>query len=257
MIPDLDIWKFLIIAVVGIISGIINTIAGSGSLLTLPVFTFICGLPASVANATNRIGVLMQAFVASQKYYREKPEVFEGTSWLYIPAILGGIVGSKIAVDIDEKTMNLCLGILMLMMLILLLFKPERWLITDKIIDKNQSQPWYAYLVFFGVGVYGGFLQAGVGFFILAGLVLISKYSLAKSNALKLALTLIFTLPALIIFIYYQKVNFFYGILMGVFQAIGAYIGVNYIVKIPNANVWIYRALLVVVSLSALKFLLI
>ncbi|MCF8326355.1 MAG: sulfite exporter TauE/SafE family protein, partial [Leadbetterella sp.] len=82
----------------------------------------------------------------------------------------------------------------------------------------------------------------------------ISKYSLTQSNGLKLALVLAFTAPALALFMYYGKVHYGYGLLMGVFQALGAWIGVKYIVKIPNANLWIYRLLIVIVAISAIKF---
>lgn len=253
---DLSPWQFLLFLVVGIGSGIINTLAGSGSLITLPVFIFICGLPPSVANATNRVGVLMQSVVATSKYAQTKPEIFKNTLWIFIPSILGAILGSFIAVDISEKTMNLTIGCLMFLMLLVLLFKPERWLIEDRNTKNAKHNTIASFIVFFFIGIYGGFLQASVGFFLLAGLVLISKYSLTQSNGLKLALVLAFTAPALAIFIYHGKVHYGYGLLMGVFQAIGAWIGVKYIVKIPNANLWIYRLLIVVVAISALRFFL-
>lgn len=250
---DLNFWQFLVFVIVGILTGIINTLAGSGSLITLPVFIFMCGLSPSVANATNRIGVFLQSFVATSKYAKQKPEVFKDSLWLIIPAILGSIFGSKIAVNIDEKMMNYTIGGLMIFMLLMLLFKPERWLIADKI-TKSNNKTLGTFITFFLIGIYGGFIQAGVGFFLLAGLVLVSKYSLLQSNGLKLALVLAFTAPALILFMYYGKVHYGYGLLMGVFQAFGAWLGVNYITKIPNANLWIYRLLIVIVAISALKF---
>jgi len=250
---DLNIWQFLVFVVVGTLTGIINTIAGSGSLITLPVFIFMCDLSPSIANASNRIGVFLQSVVATGKYAQSKPEVFKGSLWLIIPSVLGAILGSKIAVDIDEKTMNYTIGGLMVFMLIILLFKAERWLIEDKL-TKAQNKNIGTFITFFLIGIYGGFLQAGVGFFLLAGLVLISKYSLTQSNGLKLALVLAFTAPALALFMYYGKVHYGYGLLMGVFQAFGAWLGVKYIVKIPNANLWIYRLLIVIVAASAIKF---
>ncbi len=250
---DLTIWQFLLFVVVGIGTGIINTVAGSGSLVTLPVFIFICGLPPSVANATNRIGVFLQSLVATTKYYKTEPEIFIHSTWLIIPSIVGALVGSKIAVDIDEKTMNMSIGILMCIMLVILLFKPQRWL-TEGQNDQSKNKSILSILTFFFIGVYGGFLQAGVGLFLLAGMVLVSKYSLKQSNGIKLLLVLAFTTPALILFIYYGKVHFGYGLLMGVFQAIGAWLGVKFITRIPNANVWIYRVLIFVVAVSALKF---
>lgn len=250
---DINFWEFCIFVVVGILTGIINTLTGSGSLITLPVFVFICGLSPSMANGSNRVGVFMQSLVATSKFAKDKPDIFKDATWLIIPSVLGSIIGSKVAVDIDEKTMNYTLGGLMVFMLIILLFKPERWLIADKA-EKAENKNLKTFITFFFIGIYGGFIQAGVGFFLLGGLVLISKYSLTQSNGLKLALVLAFTAPALALFMYYGKVHYGYGLLMGIFQSFGAWIGVKYIMKIPNANIWIYRLLVLVVALSALKF---
>ncbi|AWV97722.1 sulfite exporter TauE/SafE family protein [Arcticibacterium luteifluviistationis] len=252
---DLSLVDFLLFAFAGLFTGVINTLAGSGSLITLPIFIFMCGLPPSVANATNRIGVFMQSGVASFRYNKTFPGLYKGVEWLAIPAVFGSIIGSKIAVDLDEKTMNYSIGVLMIVMLIVLLFKPQKWL-QETLDSGEKKKHWSSLLAFFFIGIYGGFLQAGVGVFLLAGMVLVSKYSLKQANGIKLLITFIFTVPALALFIYYGKVHFGYGILMGIFQSIGAWLGVKFIAKIPNANVWIYRILIVVVAISASKFFL-
>ena len=247
-IPDL-----ILLAVAGVFTGIINTLAGSGSLITLPIFIFICGLPPSVANATNRIGVLMQSLVGTGKYYKTMPEIFKGSAWLTIPAVLGALLGSKIAVGLNEEVMRFTLGGLMVLMLFILLLKPQSWLKTGTAGGENRKT-WKSILIFFAIGIYGGFLQAGVGLFLLAAMVLVSNYSLKQANGLKLMLVLFFTIPSLILFFYYGKVHVFYGVLMGVFQAIGAWLGVRFVSKIDNADKWIYRLLIVIVAVSALKF---
>lgn len=243
---------YLIFAVVGILTGIINTLAGSGSLITLPVFMFICGLPPSEANATNRIGVFMQSAVATERFNRTFPGLFKGVAWLAFPAILGSLVGSKIAVDLDEKTMNAAIGTLMVLMLLILLFKPQRWLKESSLGGENRKGL-LSIGVYFFLGVYGGFLQAGIGIFLLAAMVLVSKYNLKQANGLKLVLVLLFTIPALGLFLYYGKVHWLYGILMGAFQAVGAWLGVRFIAKVPGAEKWIYRLLILVVAVSAAK----
>lgn len=250
---DLSFWEFVLFAVVGLFTGVINTLAGSGSLLTLPIFIFICGLPPSVANATNRIGVVMQSGIAAATWFKKDPLIFKGAWKLLVSASVGALVGSKIAVDLDEQMMRYSIGTLMVAMLIILLFKPQRWL-KDPVGELNKSGTITAIVVMFFIGVYGGFLQAGVGVFLLAALVLVGNYSLKNANAIKLLVVFAFTVPALALFFYYGKVNLGLGLLMGVFQSIGAWFGVNFISKIPNANVWIYRILIVIVGISAIKF---
>ena len=253
---DLNFWEFALFVVAGIGTGVINTLAGSGSLITLPIFMFICGLPPSVANATNRIGVLMQSAVATQRFNKSFPGLFKGAEWLAIPSIIGSFVGSKIAVDLDEKTMNYSIGVLMIIMLAIMVLKPNKWLKVEGEGGANRKT-WQSILIFFVIGIYGGFLQAGVGIFLLAAMVLVSKYNLKQANGIKLLMVLLFTVPALVLFFYYQKVHVAYGLLMGVFQAIGAWLGVKFIAKIPNAEVWIYRILIVIVAISALKMFLV
>ena len=109
---DLSTAEWLLFLVAGVGTGIINTLAGSGSLITLPIFVFICGLPAPVANGTNRIGVLVQSGVGLATYRKRGALDLAGTPRLLVAIILGAIVGAVIAVDLNEETMNLVLGIL-------------------------------------------------------------------------------------------------------------------------------------------------
>ncbi len=250
---ELSVWEFLLFAVVGIFTGIINTIAGSGSLLTLPVFIFICGLPPSIANGTNRIGVLMQSIIGSLKFNATNSNLYDGLAWMALPSFVGAIIGSRIAVDLNEQLMKYSVGTLMVLMLIVLLLKPEKWLRSGENGGENKKS-WGSVFMFFIIGIYGGFLQAGVGIFLLASMVLVSKFNLKQANALKLFLVMLFTIPSLLLFFYYGKVHLLYGLLMGIFQGIGAWLGVKFIARIPNSTVWIYRILVVVVAVSAIKF---
>lgn len=252
---DLDIWTFLVFAVVGVLSGVINTLAGSGSLITLPVFIFLCGLPAPVANGTNRIGVLLQTLVAVYGFKKFGLTDYKGISGLVLAAIAGAVLGSRIAVDLNEQAMNRAIGGLMVFMFFVLLLKPERW-IREQVARKEANRHPVTLLVFFLVGIYGGFIQAGVGIFLLAALVLASRYSLKSANGIKTLIVFAFTLPAIIVFLWYGQIHWGYGLLMAIFQAAGAWLGVAFAARVPNANVWIYRLLMVIVLISGLKFFL-
>jgi uncharacterized membrane protein YfcA len=251
---DLSAWNMILFAVAGVVTGVVNTLAGSGSLITLPIFVFVCGLPAPVANGTNRIGVIMQTVTGLVAYRGSAHMNLDGASWPVVSALVGSLVGSRIAVGLDDETMNLVLGILMLVMLVILLVRPSRW-IHEMPVDHNRSRSPLAVGVFFLIGVYGGFIQAGVGIFLLAALVLISRYTLSSGNAVKLLIVAAFSLPTLAIFLWYDQVHFGYGLAMAFFQSIGAWLGVKYIVPMPRADVWIHRLLIVIVALAAAKFL--
>lgn len=250
---DLTLVQFLLFAAGGIASGIINTLAGSGSLITLPIFVFLCGLPAPVANGTNRIGVLIQNVVGIRGFRKLGTTDYRGSAWLVVPSVVGGIVGSRLAVELDERWMNYTLGGLMVFMFFVLLLKPERWIRESDVLAARNKRP-LILLAFFCIGVYGGFIQAGVGIFLLAGLVLVSHYSLKAGNGIKLLIVLALTIPATAVFLWHDQVHLVYGVLMAVFQGIGAWLGVRFAARVPNANVWIYRLLIAIVALSAVKF---
>lgn len=252
-LTDLSPTGWILFAVAGVFTGIINTLAGSGSLITLPIFIFLCGLPAPIANGTNRIGVLIQSIVGVYSFQRSGKLETKGAPWLLVPIVLGGILGAVVATDLNEQAMNYTIGGLMIFMLFTLLLDTKRW-IKESDVDVSRNKKPLSLLIFFAIGFYGGFIQAGVGIFLLAALVLAARYSLVAANGIKLLVVLVITVPALVIFIGYGQVHFIFGLLMAVFQAIGAVIGVRVIAKIPNANVWIHRLLIVIVIVSAAKF---
>ncbi len=251
---DLSAAEWLLFVVAGIGTGVINTLAGSGSLITLPIFVFICGLPAPVANGTNRIGVLLQSGVGLATYRKRDALHTKGSLPILVAIITGAVVGAFIAVDLDEETMNLVLGLLMAFMLVVLILKPSRW-IHEEAMDPGRSKHPLSLLAFFLIGVYGGFIQAGVGIFLLAGLVLISRFTLRSGNGIKLLVVFLYSIPSLAVFFWFDQVHVGYGLAMAVFQALGAWIGVRWIVQFENADTWIHRILIVAVAAAAIKFL--
>ena len=109
--------------------------------------------------------------------------------YLGIGAVIGAIAGAFIAVSLNDKVMKLAIAGVMIVVFFLMLLRPNRW------INSHESYPpipyWIQVIIFFLVGVYGGFIQAGVGFFLLTSLVLGSGYELLKANALKIFVILL------------------------------------------------------------------
>ncbi len=254
MTIDLNWTEWLLFAVAGLLTGVINTLAGSGSLITLPVFIFIGGLPAPVANGTNRIGALLQSAVGVMAFQRKGQLPKKNLPWLVIPAIFGAGLGAWLAASLDRDQMNYTIGGLMVFMLIVLLVNPKRWINPREVNHARVTHPLNA-LAFFAIGAYGGFIQAGVGIFLLAGLVLSAGFDLKQANAIKLLIVLFFNVPAIIIFFYNHQVHIALGLAMAIFQATGTFIGVWFASQVPNANLWIHRLLILIVVISAGKFL--
>ncbi|MBN2681272.1 MAG: sulfite exporter TauE/SafE family protein [Bacteroidales bacterium] len=217
-------WYMILALVgVGIFTGFINILAGSGSLITLPFLVFL-GLDPHTANGTNRIGILFQSLVGVTAFKKQKVFTWKETIWLAIPAIIGSVVGSRLAVDVNEDVLDKVIGGLLIFMFFFILIKPNKWLKEKS--DSVSAKPGVlSFIIFFVIGIYGGFIQAGVGFFLLAGLVLGAGMDLIKANAIKVLLTMAFTPLALAMFIYYGQVNYEYGFILAGGNMIGAFIG--------------------------------
>jgi uncharacterized membrane protein YfcA len=204
----------------GFLAGFVNTLAGSGSLITLPMLILL-GLPATVANGTNRVGVVLQNVVAVATFRKHGALDTTGSMRLLIPTVIGSFAGAALAVDLDEVVMRRVIGGLMLVMLAIVIFKPERWL-SEHATGARRSF-WIEAPVFFAIGVYGGFIQAGSGVFLIAGLVLCSGYNLVGANAIKNLIVLVLSLAALSVFIANDQVRWDLGLLLAVGQAAGGW----------------------------------
>jgi uncharacterized membrane protein YfcA len=244
---DTEILLLAAVPVVGLIAGFINTLAGSGSLITLPVLILL-GLPANVANGTNRVGILVQNIVAVATFRKQQALPLDGSVRLIVPAVLGALLGAALAVDLDEALLNRTIGILMIFMLFVLMIRPRRWLAAHA---SGTAIPyfWQAPL-YFGLGIYCGFIQAGAGIFLLAGLVLGSGFDLVRGNAMKNLIVLIVTVAALAVFVWNDQVRWGLGLLLASGQAAGAWLAAR--MAVSRGAGFVRWFLIVVVALSAI-----
>lgn len=239
------------IILAGFIAGFINTLAGSGSLVTLPMLIFL-GLPANVANGTNRVGILLQNVVGIGGFHRQGLLDVRGTVILGLPAIAGSLVGAQIAVNLDETMMRRAIGVLMVVMLAVILVQPKRWLKGER--DTLDGWPgWSRMLLFFGIGIYGGFIQAGVGIFLLAGLVLGVGYDLVRANAVKIGIVFLFTISALVVFVLNDQVDLVIGLTLGIGNMLGAWVATQ--TAAQKGAAWVRRLLIAVVAVSGADLL--
>jgi len=236
-----------LILITGMIAGFLNTLGGGGSLLTMPMLIFL-GLPAAEANGTNRIAIFIQNIVGVINFRRKGFFYPKMGLLLGIPAILGSIFGARVAITISGELFEKILGVVMIIVLIIILTRPEK-----RFIKEIDSENWsiirliIAILAFLGIGFYGGFMQAGVGFIIIVALTLITGMSLVKVNSLKVFIILIYTISSLLVFIINGKINFLLGSTLAIGNAIGAYAGSNFAVS--KGDKWI-RIFLIITILA-------
>lgn len=222
---------YLVLALVGVglVAGFMNTVAGGGSMLSLPLLMFL-GLPANVANGTNRIAILLQNIVGANTFRKNKVLDLKSDYRLAVPAIVGSIIGAFIAVELNEELMHRIIAIVMVFMLIIVILKPESW-VKSKVGQKQAKPTILQYIIFFFIGVYGGFIQLGVGFLLIAGLVLGCGFDLVKTNAVKVFIVLIYTAFALVVFIWNKQVDFTSGLILASGNMAGAWFGAKFTIK--------------------------
>jgi uncharacterized membrane protein YfcA len=250
----LEIGMVLLLFAGGIAAGIINTLAGNGSAITLSLLIFT-GMPATAANATNRIGALVQTITAVLSLRRSPRTKFllKDSLWFFIPSVLGSVLGAFLAIDIDPVLLKRIIGVIMLFLLGTMLYSPKKWAKpTDVSQSRKTTLNWF---LIFLTAVYGGFIQMGIGIMLLSVLVLLASYSLRDANIIKLMLALIFVVPAFFVFAFTGDMVWLPGIILAVGQGIGALIGARYILFLPKANYLVKVLLIVILSLSSLNLL--
>jgi hypothetical protein len=235
----------------GFVAGFINTLAGSGSLVTLPLLIFL-GLPANVANGTNRVAILFQNVVGVSSFRQQKVLDLRGGLMLAAPAVIGAILGAQIAVNLNEAMMRRVIGLLMVVMLVVIFIRPKRWL-EGQPETEIQRSGWKQWLIFFGIGLYGGFIQAGVGIFLLAGLVLSAGYDLVRANAVKVLIVLCFTIFALVVFVINNQVVWGIGLILAIGNMLGAWVAAR--MAVERGATFVRWLLIAVVTVSAAELL--
>ena len=241
--------QYTLLFLVGLMAGTLNVIAGGGSFLTIPLLIFM-GLPPIVANGTNRVGILCQNITASWSFQRHGVVDWKYVRWATGPAVIGALLGSKVAIVIGDEIFKNILAVLMIAVTL--------WTLWDPLKHKNneeESKPFNRPALmggFFLVGIYGGFVQAGVGFMILAATTL-AGLDLVKGNAVKVLSILAYTFISLAIFAWEGKVDWILGLVLAAGTMVGSQIGVH--LTVLKGHKWIKKVVTIVVIVMAIKLI--
>ena len=243
--------KIPLLLAVGVLAGFLNVMAGGGSFLTLPVLIFM-GLPPTVANGTNRVAIFMQNIMAVKKFHDFKVFPLKFSLLVTIPAVIGSLAGAYFATVIPDVTFKKALAFIMIAVTLFTMLAPTERLGTREI-SWSKGRWTLTVLMFLGIGFYGGFVQAGVGFLILSAMV-VAGFDLVHGNAVKVFVILIFTVFALIIFTIQGKVNYLWGAILGLGNVTGAYLAT--VTAVKKGNRFVQRVVFVAIVIMALKLLL-
>lgn len=219
--------EIILLIASGVIVGIINTLGGGGSVITMSLFMAM-GLPIGIANGTNRIAVLLQNLSATVSFLRKGMLHIRSGLLLSIPAIVGNVIGAMVAMQVSETIFKICLSAVLLIILIYLILGKDKQEISG---GHGLAIKWWHYIWFFIIGFYGGYIYIGLGFLIIAITVWTMNLDIITANVIKGFVIFLSTPFALAVFMYNGQVDYMVGLLHGVGNILGAVLASHWAVS--------------------------
>lgn len=235
----------------GFIAGCVNTLAGNGSVITLGYLTEVMGLPGNIANGTNRIGIITQGALSLEAFYRNKKIPLGPAKKYLIWGIFGSIAGMITAIKISSEGFIMVYKYLLLALLIFMLLQGKKVIHTR--LPEDTMSAWIYIPAFLAFGFYGGFIQMGMGIFLLAFMIFYMKYPLIEANALKIVMVTTYTGIALPLFHYFGLVNWNIGLTIAIGQGLGGWLTAQMSSNSKSAEIWAYRFLISIMIITILK----
>ena len=232
----------IVLIAAGAAAGFINALAGGGSAITIPILTEMVGI--NTANGTNRVAILLANLTAIAGYQKGEAVPWRRVSVLLLPTVIGAAAGAWLSTITPPDVLRMVFAAVLLLVAASVVVRPSRWL-EDR--EAVLHEPWRS-IVFFGIGFYGGFVQAGVGFILLAGLVLGAGMNLVNGNAAKVVLVAAYSPIAILLFARASQVDLAIGAVLAVGQMSGAWAGSR--LAVLKGAAWI-RWVLVAAALVA------
>ena len=251
---DITIAHITVLLVTGFAAGIINTLAGGGSNLTLPAL-IIMGMPADIANATNRVGVVLQSLVASLGFKKHGKLPTHDLVPILLPTLIGSAIGAAFASVAPVALLKPMLLSSMIAMTLVMIIKPEIIVVPTGTVSLTMREKPSAWLWLTIAGFYGGFVQAGVGFILITALAGTLRYDLVRTNALKVVCAFFFTSIALAIFAWQGQVLWIPGLILACGTMAGAHCAVRFAISAkPSTLKWFLLVMTVCGSVTAMFF---
>lgn len=244
------LWEAAALVGIGIIAGFINVLSAGGSMLALPLLMFL-GLPTQVANGTNRVAIVLQSVSAISTFRRAGASHIGLSLRLSVPAVVGSLVGAWLALQVSDALFEaILIAVMAGSALLMLLPQPK---LDTRPLTAERLTP-VIYLAMFAIGIYGGFIQVGVGVLFIIVLYRMLKIDLAQVNVFKVLIILVYSLPALAMFMWFDQVRWSYGLLLALGSMIGAWLAVKVNMSSRGA-VWIKYLTLAMIAAILLRLL--
>lgn len=228
---------------IALVAGIVDTIAGGGGLLTIPVLLYI-GLPPSIALATNKFQATLGTLTSSIYFLRTKAIDMKEAKWMVVFSFIASIIGALCILQIDSSSLETVIPYLLIIMGMYFLFTPNTQMLSK---SKKISIMVYSITFAFIIGFYDGFFGPGTGSFFIISLMFFLGYNLSKATIYAKLLNFVSNLGALLCFIIFGEIAWEIGFIMIIGQIIGALIGSKLIIR---NGAKIIKPLIVIISFS-------
>ncbi len=233
----------LVLVLAGFLGAFINVMAGAGSIVVVSAMLFL-DIPSIVALSTFRVALVFQSLLGARLLSKNHQKV-EFDWRIFVPILLGSVVGARYSSELSHTAFDYILsGVIVFVALFVVLHH-------KKAIFQLKIPFWLEILLFLLVGFYGGFVQVGTGFLILAGLNLVKKQDLLTANATKLLILMSFNLVAVVILAYNGKVIWRYAPALVVGGCLGSYVSCRLAIK--NGEKFAKILLILAVIMSVVK----
>ncbi|MDZ4714524.1 MAG: sulfite exporter TauE/SafE family protein [Cytophagales bacterium] len=231
-------YEYVLIVGVGFLAAFLNTIGGGGSLFSVPILTFI-GLPITMANATSRVALLFQNIFAVGGFKSKGIELpWPYSLYLGIASLGGGLLGSLLASRIADAMFTRIFVVVMILSAFLILY-PFKSSGKETLSFRSQV---IGTVSFFFIGIYGGFIQAGIGFVVIAVLGMVNHFTLVKTNYVKVFAAIIYTGVSVIVFAMDGKIMWVTGLVLAIGHALGGWYASRW--SVSAGDVWIKRIMI-------------
>ncbi|HOO51659.1 MAG TPA: sulfite exporter TauE/SafE family protein [Alphaproteobacteria bacterium] len=218
---------------VGLASGIIGAIGGSGGLIILP-FMILSGYAPAMAIGTARFASIPSWIIAAKKYNNAKQIRWEDIPLLTILAIIGGAIGTYLIIDIDQNYVYPIVGTMLMLISPLALLKKDFGL---KNIDHNKNRRVTGFTLYFLTLIYAGFFGGGASVLIIFILVTFLGYRFLEAHATDTTAWIAMSVASSAIFIWHDQVDYTNALVIFISMAIGSYLGSH--IAIKKGDKWV------------------
>lgn len=249
----MSVWEVLAIALAGLAAGTINTVVGSGTLITFPVLLAFGYAPVT-ANVSNTIGLVPGSISGAVGYRRELAGQRERALRLGTASVLGGITGAVLLLVLPASAFEAIVPVFIAIALVLIVLQPRlNRMLAEHVGELGRRGVLLVLLAIYVTGVYGGYFGAAQGILLLGILGLALEQDLHRTNALKNVLAGLVNGVAGVFFVIAAHVEWGPAAIIAVSSILGAQIGARYGRRLPPVAL---RCLIIVVGVAAIVRLL-